>query len=57
VGGRLRRSRAAHVERRQDLDDRVGAGAQQTKIEDVLFVDAERGWIGGYVGVWKRRPA
>jgi hypothetical protein len=32
-------------------------GAQQTKIEDVLFVDAERGWIGGYVGVWKRRPA
>lgn len=33
------------------------AGAEQVDFEDAFFLDAERGWVGGNIGLWKRVKA
>ena len=30
------------------------AGAEQVDFEDALFLDAQTGWVGGNIGIWKR---
>ena len=31
------------------------AGAETVDFEDALFLDANRGWVGGNIGIWQRR--
>jgi photosystem II stability/assembly factor-like uncharacterized protein len=31
------------------------AGAETIDFEDALFLDAQRGWVGGNIGLWQRR--
>jgi photosystem II stability/assembly factor-like uncharacterized protein len=31
------------------------AGAETIDFEDALFLDAQRGWVGGNIGIWQRR--
>ena len=30
------------------------AGAEGIDFEDALFLDAQSGWVGGNIGIWKR---
>jgi photosystem II stability/assembly factor-like uncharacterized protein len=32
-------------------------GAEQVDFEDALFLDAQHGWVGGNIGIWKRSRA
>ena len=32
------------------------AGAEGVDFEDAHFLGAQRGWVGGNIGIWKRRP-
>jgi hypothetical protein len=29
------------------------AGAEQVDFEDTVFIGAQRGWVGGNIGIWK----
>ena len=31
------------------------AGAESVDFEDTLFLDPQRGWVGGNIGIWARR--